>query len=117
MMDQPNSGNQPPEPVALSIARRELEGRIPFFSRLWEVMDVGEREHIAVPLQQAPLSPGISRKELAELAPFFLRLWWLREYVGSENFPAFGSRLHTLPLGSQYSDPLCDVRSSDIQLF
>ena len=49
--------------------------------------------------------------------PFFLRRWWLRDHAGGETFPSFGSALHTLPLGSQYSHPVCDVGSSDIRLF
>jgi hypothetical protein len=110
---QPNA-----EPVALAIARRELAGRMPFFARLWDLAEIS-----ATPVAHAPGSPsdgssaGLSRKELAERAPFFLRVWLLREQVDGKDFPTFGADLHTLPLGSQYSDPLCDVGSSDIQVF
>ncbi len=80
-------------------------------------MDAGKREQMAAPSPQAPPSHCKSRKEMAELSPFFLRVWLLREHVEGEHFPIFGADLHTLPLGSQYSDPLCDVGSSDIQLY
>ncbi len=105
------------EPTPLVIARRELERRTPFFSRLWELMEKTEREQMAATSPQAPPSHGASRKELAGLTPFFLRVWLLREHVAGEHFPNYGTDLHTLPLGSQYSDPLCDVGSSDIQLY
>jgi len=80
-------------------------------------MDVGDRVHSEIHPQQPQLSPITSRKELAERAPFFLRVWLLREHVEGKHFPNYGADLHTLPLGSQYSDPLCDVGSSDIQLY
>ena len=105
------------EPTPLAIARSELERRAPLFARMWELMDASEREQIAPPSPQAPPLHGTSRKELAGLAPFFLRVWLLREHVEGEHFPNYGTDLHTLPLGSQYSDPLCDVGSSDIQLY
>jgi len=117
MTIQSVSGNKASAAVSFSIAERELERRTPFFSRLWRLIDESEHEQPAVSQQQSRLSPGTSRKELAGRLPFFLRLWWLREYVGSEHFSTYGGLVYTLPLGSQYSDPLCDAGSSDVQFF
>jgi hypothetical protein len=97
------------------LVRREVERRTPFFVRLRPAID-GLTGH-AASVRPSPAAGSLSRTELAGRLPFFLRRWWLRDHVGGETFPSFGSALHTLPLGSQYSDPFCDIGSSDIRLF
>jgi len=97
------------------LVRRELERRTPFFVRLRPSIDDGIGHDASA--RPSPAARNTSRTELAGRLPFFLRRWWLRDHAGGETFPSFGSALHTLPLGSQYSDPVCDVGSSDIRLF
>ena len=96
------------------LVRRELERRTPFFVRLRPPID-DRLGHDAF-VRPSAAAGSTSRTELAGRLPFFLRRWWLRDHAG-ETFPSFGGALHTLPLGSQYSDPVCDVGSSDIRLF
>jgi hypothetical protein len=97
------------------VARRERERRTPFFTRLGPPIDDRAGHDGSTP--PSPAAGSTSRTELAERLPFFLRRWWLRDHVGGGAFPSFGSELHTLPLGSQYSDPFCDVGSSDLRVF
>lgn len=57
-----------------------------------------------------------SRKALADRLPFFLRLWWLRDQPGSKHFSGFTNQMITFPIGSQYSDPICDAGSADMAI-
>jgi hypothetical protein len=110
MTDEPREHDAPEV-----LARRQLEQRTPFFVRLRPAVDDPAGHDAPVP--PSPAADSTSRTELAGRLPFFLRRWWLRHHVGGETFPRFGIDLHTLPLGSQYSDPFCDVGSSDIGVF
>jgi hypothetical protein len=95
------------------LVRRQRERRTPFFARYRPAVADGFGHEGPPPLPAA--SP--SRAEAARRLPFFLRRWWLRDHVGGEAFPKFGGDLHTLPLGSQYSDPFCDAGSADVRVF
>jgi hypothetical protein len=110
MTDEPR-GHDAPE----ILARREQERRTPFFVRLGRPID--DRAGHDASARPSSAAGSLSRAELAGRLPFFLRRWWLRDHVEGETFPSSGHELHTLPLGSQYSDPLCDVGSSDFRVF
>lgn len=97
------------------LVRRELERRTPFFVRFGRPID--DRAGHDASVRPSPAAGSTSRTELAGRLPFFLRRWWLRDHVSGETFPLPGNELHTLPLGSQYSDPFCDVGSSDFRVF
>ncbi|MCA9817414.1 MAG: hypothetical protein KC652_20040 [Cyanobacteria bacterium HKST-UBA01] len=93
-----------------SSAREDL----PFLFRLCPDEAFGQ----SAPLEKAPIEEGLSyalatRRETAALLPFILRLWWIRELVGSERFVCWSHSMFTAPVGSQYSDPICDAGASD----
>ena len=92
------------------------ESVLPFLFRLRPVVNNSVEQRAAVCESQTSKSLGVARKQIAGQLPFFLRLWWLRDCVGSERFPSFANEMITCPLGSQYSDPLCDAGSADMTI-
>lgn len=57
-----------------------------------------------------------TRQRIADLLPFFLRAWYLRNYEqGDPLTQAEGFRFTTSSV-NHYSDPLCDITSSDFPL-
>lgn len=95
-------------------AAAELERRKPLFMRL-----CSSPPHKAPALDRADGTAGLAGRDspasVADRLPFFLRAWWLREDAGS-GFASMPSGLYTMPVGSPYSDPLCDVACADVRL-
>lgn len=90
--------------------RRSENERVPFFARQWTVSEWQEIDaEQEAPQANEPFDRS-NRTELANLLPFYLRFWPLTECIGSELYET--NRSYSLPVGSQYSNPLCDASSA-----
>jgi hypothetical protein len=91
-------------------ARRAREERVPLFVRLCPLSECSQPVAANTVLQKIELSSPISKRQFVDQVPFFLRSWGMSEHIGGK--PIEPMLMYTLPLGSQYSDPLCDASSS-----
>jgi len=82
--------------------------KLPFLIALIDVVTTDITPEIHTPLN------ANERRAVADKIPFFLRLWWLREDSGNEHFITLGNQMFTTPVGTPYSDPLCDAGSADL---
>jgi hypothetical protein len=104
------------EPAHCALRETIASDRLPFFWRVWAALSDQYSEVTNDKKPEAQVTCDAESKPLADKLPFFLRLWSLRQHAGSEQFISYHGEL-TLPLGSQYSDPLCDASSADYQLY
>lgn len=93
-----------------SSQKNHSESHLPLFLSLVEI----EPEAAEQVAGLQPSMSSVERRELANKVPFFLRLWWLREDFANEHLIRLGNQAFTTPVGTPYSDPLCDAGSADL---